>query len=226
MPGIYGTWEECAWQVKGYKNARYKSFSSVQAAQAWLRDEMTGRKAGRSQHVTHQPKERRVAPIPSTEVVFYSDGGTRNHGNYRGGHVKATDVAAWAYLVTAPGYRNSASAGEFGSTNNRMELLGLINALSDLKDQGLNRQPVTGVLDSQYVLNGINKHWLRGWQRRGWKTASGTPVANKELWRRVANLLPMFPKLTLTWTKGHAQNAGNNFVDRLLNQTMDRMQRK
>lgn len=226
MPGIYGTWEECAWQVKGYKNARYKSFSSVQAAQAWLRDEMTGRKAGRSQHVTRQPNERRAAPIPSTEVVFYSDGGTRNHGNYRGGHVKTTDVAAWAYLVTAPGYRNSASAGEFGSTNNRMELLGLINALSDLKDQGLNRQSVTGVLDSQYVLNGINKHWLRGWQRRGWKTASGTPVANKELWQRVANLLPMFPKLTLTWTKGHAQNAGNNFVDRLLNQTMDRMQRK
>lgn len=186
---------------------------------------MVGKNAGHSQHSGYL-SEQKQAPSSLTGVVFYSDGGTRNHGNYRGGHVQVTDVAAWAYLITAPAYRNSASAGEFGSTNNRMELLGMINALEDLKNQGLNHQPVTGVLDSQYVLNAINKHWLQGWQRRGWKTASGTVVANKELWQRVVALLPAFPKLALTWTKGHAKNAGNNFVDRLLNETMDRMQRK
>ncbi|MFK5706127.1 ribonuclease H [Ligilactobacillus sp. LYQ139] len=186
---------------------------------------MTGRSTSHPQHSGYCPKQE-MTPNSVTGVVFYSDGGTRNHGNYRGGHVRTTDVAAWAYLVTAPDYQNSASAGEFGSTNNRMELLGMINALEDLKNQGLNRQPVTGVLDSQYVLNGINKHWLQGWQRRGWRTASGTVVANKELWQRIAHLLPAFPKLTLTWTKGHAKNAGNNFVDRLLNKTMDRMQGK
>jgi Ribonuclease HI len=63
---------------------------------------------------------------------------------------------------------------------------------------------------------------LAGWKRRGWKRSAG-PLANAELWADVDRLLGAFPHLSFNWTKGHATNQGNVFVDHLLNQTMDAM---
>jgi ribonuclease HI len=67
------------------------------------------------------------------------------------------------------------------------------------------------------------KGWLTNWQRRGWLTAGGKPVANQKLWEEIVTLLPQFPNLNFDWTKGHATNAGNNKVDELLNKTMDQL---
>ena len=98
-------------------------------------------------------------------ATIYTDGGTRNTGNFKGGHVRATDKAAWAYLIEwqEDGQQKSVynSNGEFGATNNKMELTALIEALKKLLELNFNHEPLLFVLDSQYVLNPITKGWLK-----------------------------------------------------------------
>ncbi|MTV83085.1 ribonuclease H family protein [Secundilactobacillus folii] len=207
-PGIYTNWPDAQKEVSGFSGAVYKSFKTQAEAQAFI-DGSTGELADHA---------------PAGMVIGYTDGGTRNTGNVKGGHVQATDAAAWAYRLELPDGVLSGSDGEWGATNNRMEILALIKALETLLDHHQQRADITLVLDSKYVLDAINKGWLKGWQRRGWQRSSG-PLINAELWRQVYQLLPHFPKLSLVWTKGHAENQGNIFVDSLLNKTMDDMEK-
>ena len=153
-------------------------------------------------------------------MVTYTDGGTRNTGVYKGGHVKKTDKAAWAYLIEWDDQKVHGSGGEYGATNNKMEQTALINALKKLLELGFNNKHLLFVLDSQYVLNAINKHWLQGWKKRGWRRSSG-PLANVAEWQELDRLLKEFPDSTFEWTKGHANNRGNEFVDHELNRYMD-----
>ena len=159
----------------------------------------------------------------SDNILVYTDGGSRNHGNKLGQHVKADDKAAWAYFIQTKDQSYTGTAGEFGATNNKMEITALIQALTKLLELGLQDQPITAILDSHYVLDPIMKGWLTNWQQRGWLTAGGKPVANQKLWEEIITLLPQFPNLHFDWTKGHATNAGNNRVDELLNKTMDQL---
>ena len=101
--------------------------------------------------------------------------------------------------------------------------MALRNALQILVKNQKQEDPIIAVLDSHYVLDPIMKNWLNGWQHRGWKTSTGSPVANQELWQEVIQLLPQFKQLHFQWTKGHANNQGNVIVDHLLNKTMDQM---
>ena len=78
-------------------------------------------------------------------------------------------------------------------------------------------------MDSQYVLDAIQKGWLAGWRRRGWNKSDGSKLHNKQLWQAVDANLRDFPIIRYYWTKGHAGDEGNVFVDHLLNQTMDQM---
>lgn len=211
QPGIYKTWPECQQQVTGFKGATYKGFMTLMEAQEWLA-------AQKTTSVSHKPSlDRRNA------ICIYTDGGSRNHGNKLGQHVKSNDKAAWAYLIEAGDRRYEGTNGEYGATNNKMEITALIMALERLQELGLQDQTIIATLDSHYVLDPIMKGWLHSWQRRGWRTASGSPVANKDLWVELLMILPLFTDLHFDWTKGHAANAGNNRVDELLNQTMDKM---
>lgn len=155
-------------------------------------------------------------------ATIYSDGGSRNTGNHKGGSVRPTDKAAWAYLIQTSDGNFEGSAGEFGATNNKMEITGLIEAMHRLKELGMNRDELLFVLDSKYVLDAINQKWLAGWARNGFRR-SGGELKNRELWMEVHKLLPDFPAAKFVWTKGHADNQGNLFVDELLNRTMDKM---
>ena len=155
--------------------------------------------------------------------MLFRSGGSRNHGNVKGGHVRTDDKAAWAYHISNNGQTYEGTAGEFGATNNRMEIMALIQSIIRLNDLKINQQNAIFVLDSQYVLNAITKNWLNGWKRRGFKKADGSALANVELWKQLDQLLPTVPKKTFEWTKGHATNVGNNRVDELLNETMDKM---
>lgn len=209
--GIFKTWPECQKQVTGYQGAKFKGFATLAEAQEWLNEPASS--------VASNP-----APIDRTNaILIYTDGGSRNHGNKLGQHVKANDKAAWAYLIQADGKSYEGTAGEFGATNNKMELTALIMALEKLQELGLEDKNIIATLDSHYVLDPLMKGWLKNWRLRGWKTAGGTPVANKELWVELMQILPSFSTLHFDWTKGHATNAGNNRVDELLNQTMDKM---
>ena len=219
QPGIYRTWPETQKQVSGFPNAQYKSFATEADAQTFL-------KAGSS----HRPaatkaarKTSHVAAKPvSADITVYTDGGSRNTGNVAGGHVRAGDKAAWAYRIELADEVVTDSAGEWGASNNRMEIMAFLRALQQLAKLGRAQKQIVFVLDSRYVLNAITQNWLAGWKRRGWKRSAG-PLANAELWQEVDGLLGQFTHLNFNWTKGHATNQGNVFVDQLLNTTMDQM---
>ncbi|MFD1417707.1 ribonuclease H family protein [Companilactobacillus keshanensis] len=211
--GIYRTWAECKAQVDGFTGARYKSFPTEAEAKEFINGKDDFKKA----------VSKKTVKMEDFEVVVYTDGGSRNHGNVKGGHVRTDDKAAWAYHISVDNETFEGTDGEFGATNNRMEIMALIESIKRLNKLSMNDRKIVFVLDSQYVLNTINKGWLNGWKRRGFKKADGTAPINVELWRELDRLLPTVTDKTFEWTKGHANNVGNNRVDELLNQTMDQM---
>lgn len=218
VPGIYTSWQKAKQQVNGYPDARFKSFSTREEA-----EEFNGVTVS---HVGEpQPKPKRKKK--QAEVTVYTDGGSRNTGNYKGGHVKPTNKAAWAYLiewqVDDEVKQETRSDGEYGATNNKMELTGLIEALKKLIELGYQNKSILCVLDSQYVLNPITKGWLKNWKANGWHKNSAGAIANLELWQELDSLLPQFKHIKFKWTKGHANNRGNEFVDSALNDYMDSM---
>ncbi|WP_412989058.1 ribonuclease H family protein [Pediococcus siamensis] len=215
--GIFTDWATTKKMIDGFSGAKYKGFLTREAAQEWL----ASGGATRSTKATAKPAK--PATGPTEAIIVYTDGGSRNTGNVNGGHVKKADKAAWAYLIEQNGEQHSDSAGEFGATNNRMEIMALVEALQWLTRHVDPHVAIGIVADSQYVLNAIQKHWLAGWKRRGWQRSGGQPLANRELWQQLDHLLAKFTQLHFYWTKGHADNAGNVFVDQLLNQTMDQM---
>ena len=204
--GIFTDWPTTQRMVSGFSNPVFKGFQDRQAAVRFLHPNRT---------VSH-----------SHSIVVYTDGGSRNHGNHRHQHVLSTDRSAWAYLVKIGSRRSSGTGAEWGATNNRMETMALVKALEFLLRHHLNRQAILEVADSRYVLNVLTKGWLASWRRRDWRLSNGQPVKNASLWKVMARLVKAFPTLRFKWTKGHANNAGNNFVDHLLNRTMDQMNRK
>ncbi len=115
----------------------------------------------------------------------------------------------WAALLCWKGVERELSGGEAATTNNRMELMAAIAALEILKE------PCDVVLttDSQYVRQGITE-WMAGWVRRGWKTAGGDPVKNRDLWERLHTAAARHA-VDWRWVKGHAGHPENERVDQL-----------
>ncbi|NVY96464.1 viroplasmin family protein [Lactobacillus sp. DCY120] len=209
--GVYQSWAAAKKQVEHFKGAVFKSFPDLASAQAFL--------------------QQKLAPVQEVNLatyaaVIYTDGGSRNHGNHRGGHVLDHDPAAWAYLIKAGPKRYQGTNGQWGATNNQMELTAVIQGLLQAQTLGLSEQKLLLVADSRYVLDALTRGWLQSWQQKQWRKADGKVVANQELWRKLAQQIAVFSDLHYAWTKGHAQDAENNFVDGLLNQTMDQMTAK
>ena len=115
----------------------------------------------------------------------------------------------WAALLRWRGIERELAGGETDTTNNRMELMAAISALEALKE------PCDATLhtDSQYVRQGITE-WMANWQRRGWKTAGGDPVKNRDLWERL-HAANAKHKVDWRWVKGHAGDPDNERVDEL-----------
>ena len=133
------------------------------------------------------------------QVTIYTDGACSGNPGPGG----------WGAVLMYGDNKKELSGGHPDTTNNRMELLGVITALSVLKEPC----KVELYTDSQYIVNAINEGWVAGWQRRGWRRKDG-PVKNLDLWQELLPLLETHV-VTFNWVKGHAENEYNNRCDEL-----------
>ncbi len=144
-------------------------------------------------------------------VVIYTDGACK--GNPGPG--------SWGVLLKSGQASKELFGGELGTTNNRMEIMAVIQALSALK----RPCDVTLFLDSQYVLKGITE-WLPGWKAKGWRTAGKQPVKNVELWQQLDALVQQGGhRIDWRWVRGHNGDPGNERADALANRGVAMAQR-
>ncbi len=144
-------------------------------------------------------------------IEIYTDGACKGNPGPGG----------WGVLLKAAGTEKELFGGEPSTTNNRMELMAVIQALSALK----RPCEVTLFLDSQYVLKGITE-WLPGWKAKGWRTASKQPVKNVELWQQLDALVQQGGhRIDWRWVRGHNGDPGNERADALANRGVEMVQR-
>ncbi len=136
-----------------------------------------------------------------SEVVVYTDGACKGNPGPGG----------WGAWLKSGEHEKELFGGEPNTTNNRMELTAVIEALNSLK----HRCDVVVYTDSEYVKNGITT-WIHGWKKRGWQTADRKPVKNVELWQRL-DALAAGHRVTWRWVRGHTGDPGNERADALAN---------
>ncbi|NLD13586.1 MAG: ribonuclease HI [Gammaproteobacteria bacterium] len=125
----------------------------------------------------------------------------------------------WGALLQYKGRELELCGGEPDTTNNRMELMAVIQGLAALK----RRSPVLLVTDSKYVMQGMQQ-WLAGWKKRGWKTAGNQPVKNQDLWQRLDELVQQHD-VKWQWVAGHTGHPGNERADQLANQGVEEVRK-
>ena len=138
-------------------------------------------------------------------VQIYTDGACRGNPG----------VGGWGATLSYNGVFKEIFGGEQETTNNRMEMMAVIQALNLLKKPCV----VTVNSDSKYVLQGINE-WMPNWKKRNWKTAAKQPVKNVDLWKQIDQLAEQH-EITWVWVKGHSGNVGNDRADELANLGID-----
>ena len=143
--------------------------------------------------------------LPISSVELYTDGACRGNPG----------IGGWGALLRSDSRKKELFGYEENTTNNRMELIAAIRGLEAVE----THSQVVLFTDSQYVCKGITE-WITNWKRKGWKTASGKPVKNPELW---ANLDAVCKRHTVEWrwVRGHAGNIGNERADSLANHAID-----
>jgi len=141
----------------------------------------------------------------SQPLDIYTDGACRGNPGPGG----------WGALLISGQHERELSGAEPSTTNNRMELLAVIEALRALK----RRVRARVFTDSQYVQLGITT-WLADWKARGWRTAARKPVKNQDLWEQL-DALAAGHEIEWHWVKGHAGNPGNERCDQLANAAID-----
>jgi ribonuclease HI len=120
----------------------------------------------------------------------------------------------WAFVLKMNSTETRRSGGDAGTTNNKMELKAVIEALHFLdKEKVLNGAVAAVYTDSEYVKKGITE-WIHRWELNGWKTANKEPVKNRELWMELKSLSGKY-RIDWHWVKGHASNPMNNLCDEL-----------
>ncbi len=224
-PGIYNAWygaggaEE---QVKGYENALFKGFTTMDGARRWLQEMTSPAKELCKAPDIHaisdsgvlqppSPRLRKKRPISTPPrpygdetsfpgIVVYTDGGCRRNPGPGG----------YGAVISDGGNRRELSGGFRLTTNNRMELTACVVALRAIE------KPADVVLhsDSRYVVNGIEKGWAKKWSAHGWMRTPEEPALNADLW---AMLLEECARhhVRFVWVRGHAGNRENERCDTL-----------
>ena len=134
------------------------------------------------------------------QVTLYTDGACSGNPGPGG----------WAYVLGYAGHEKEGSGFEPQTTNNRMELRGVIEGLRALKEPC----EVDVFSDSSYICQAFNRHWVENWKAKGWKRREGQPVKNPELWQELDALCSRH-KVHFHQVKGHAGNPLNERCDQL-----------
>lgn len=138
---------------------------------------------------------------PEPLVEIYTDGACKGNPGPGG----------WGALLRYQGRERELWGGAAETTNNRMELTAVLEALTVLK----RACRVKVITDSQYVMQGITQ-WLPNWKKRGWKTANGQPVKNVDLWQRLDEAVQAH-QVDWAWVRGHSGHPDNERADQLAN---------
>ena len=138
-------------------------------------------------------------------ITIYTDGACKGNPGPGG----------WGAWLRSGEHERELWGGAAQTTNNRMELTAVIEALATLK----RRSQVVVYTDSEYVKNGITS-WIHNWKARGWKTADRKPVKNIDLWQRLDEL-GQAHAVDWRWVRGHAGDPGNERADRLANRGVE-----
>ncbi len=133
-------------------------------------------------------------------VTIYTDGACSGNPGPGG----------WGAILKYGEHEKELSGSEPSTTNNRMELIGVISALEALKEPCA----VDLYSDSKYVVDGITKNWAKKWRANNWIKGDKTPAKNPELWGRLLGLLEKH-EVVFHWVKGHANNPYNNRCDEM-----------
>jgi len=139
-------------------------------------------------------------------VTIYTDGSCEGNPGPGG----------FAAIIEEEGETRDVTGGDPHTTNNRMELKAVIAGLAALEETS----QVRIVTDSQYVAKGMTS-WIHGWRRKGWKTASGSPVKNRELWEEL-DALAKRHRVQWEWVRGHDGHPGNERADTLAKEAVPR----
>jgi len=126
---------------------------------------------------------------------------------------------AWAFILRGGGLEGEIARAGFepATTNNRMELMGIIRGLESIpKESAL----VKVVSDSEYAVKGL-REWLDGWKSRGWRNSRREPVRNDDLWKRLDELRSRH-RLEMAWVRGHQDHPENNRCDRMAVEEIER----
>ena len=134
------------------------------------------------------------------QVIVYTDGACSGNPGPGG----------WGAVLLYGEHRKEISGGEPRTTNNRMELTGVITALEALKEPCV----VELYSDSKYVIDALEKGWAKGWKKRGWVKSDKKPALNPDLWEVLLELTQVH-QLKYHWVKGHASNPLNNRCDEM-----------
>lgn len=133
-------------------------------------------------------------------VIIYTDGACSGNPGPGG----------WGAILDDMGVKTELSGGEANTTNNRMELTAVIEALKALS--GSHRVELFS--DSKYVIDALKNGWAASWRAKGWRKSDGKPALNADLWGVLLNLVEQH-EMTYHWVKGHADNPMNNRCDEL-----------
>jgi ribonuclease HI len=149
--------------------------------------------------------------VSAGDVAIWADGGCSGNPGPGG----------WAFVLTGPGADIRKSGFDAATTNNRMELAAVSEALRELARQpGLSGLPVTVTTDSQYVQKGITQ-WIHSWLANGWRTTGKQPVKNADLWRELWALCQA-RNVGWRWVMGHAGNPMNEACHRMVEESIKR----
>ena len=150
--------------------------------------------------VNKRPSTTREGISIMKQVTIYTDGACSGNPGPGG----------WGAILCYGPHKKEISGGEDHTTNNRMELTGVISALKLLKEPC----EVELYSDSKYVIDALEKGWARGWQKRGWVKSNKKPALNPDLWEELLRLCDIHTVHT-HWVKGHADNPYNNRCDEM-----------